>query len=102
MLIVYAGTEFLTADAIALALVDYSQALARVGAAESVEVPVREADGSVRTAIFLVGPASQLVAKETAPASGEELIDEGVVADLEARTRRLRPPTTGQYTDEWI
>jgi hypothetical protein len=101
MVIVYAGNEFLTGDAIALALVDFSQALARVGAAESVEVPVRDPDRSVRSAVFLVGPASQLVAKPVDP-DGEELVDEDAVADLKARTRRLRPPITDVSIEDWI
>lgn len=101
MLIVYAGTQLLTGDEIALALVDYSQELARMGAAESIEVPVRDPDGTQRTAIFLVGPSSQLVAKSV-DAEGDELIDEDTVAKLKARTRRLRPPPMEASIDEWI
>lgn len=101
MLIVYAGTQLLTGDEIALALVDYSQELARMGAAESVEVPVRDPDGTQRAAVFLVGPSSQLVAKSV-DAEGDELIDEDTVAKLKARTRRLRPPPMEASIDEWI
>lgn len=101
MVIVYAGTEFLTGDELALALVDFSQALARVGASESIEVPVRDPDGETRPAVFLVGPASQIVAKGVESA-GEELIDEGVVDELKARARRLRPSGEAGFVDEWI
>lgn len=101
MVIVYAGTEFLTGSDVALALVDYSQALARVGAAESISIPVRDDLGHDHEAVFLVGPASQLVATAVEDA-GDELIDEAVVTELKSRTRRLRPSVAGEYTDEWI
>lgn len=101
MIIVYAGNEFLTGDEIALSMVDFSQVLARVGAAESIEVPVRDPDGETRPAVFLVGPASQIVAKGVA-SDDEELIDAKVVEELKSRIRRLRPSTAGEYIDEWI
>ncbi|GAB2846597.1 hypothetical protein GCM10027024_22470 [Microbacterium insulae] len=101
MVIVYAGNEFLTGNDVALALVDYSQALARAGAAESIVIPVRDADGTDQEAVFLVGPASQLVAKPV-DGAGDELIDEAAVTELKTRTRRLRPSVAGEYIDEWI
>lgn len=100
MVVVYAGNEFLTGDELALALVDFSQALARLGSAESIEVPVRDPDGTTRAAVFLVGPASQIVAKGVD--SDDELIDEAVVEELKARTRRLRPSGSAGFVDEWI
>ncbi len=93
-LLIYAGGEYLTGDDIALALVDYSQALASVGTAESVEIPIREKDGSAGTAVFLVGPSSQIVAKSTHGDGQDELVDDAVVERLRARMRRLRPPPT--------
>lgn len=100
MMIVYAGNEFLTGDELALALVEYSRALATMGTAESVEVPIREADGSAGTAVFLVGPASQIVAKHVE--SDHELTDDAVLADLRARTARITKRNPGQFTDDWI
>lgn len=91
-LLMYAGGEYLTGDDIALALVEYSQALASVGTAESIEIPIREEDGSASTAVFLVGPASQIVAKSVHEDHGEELVDDALVDRLHARVRRLRPP----------
>ncbi|MFE7845814.1 hypothetical protein ACFUTX_11560 [Microbacterium sp. NPDC057407] len=102
MVIVYAGNEFRTGDDIALALVDYSQALARVNTAESVEVPVRDDDGQTSSAVFLVGPASQLVAKRVPSPEEDELVDEAVTEELRARIRRLRPAAGGEFIDEWI
>lgn len=88
--IIYAGSEFLTGDEIAVALLRYSAALAEVGDAETVTIPALEDDGSIGSVDLLVGPASQIVAM---PAGrGEtELIDDGIIAELDARTRRLRP-----------
>ncbi|WP_127819467.1 hypothetical protein [Microbacterium sp. CPCC 204701] len=88
--IIYAGSEFLTGDEIAIALLRYSAALAEVGEAETVTIPALEDDGSIGSVVLLVGPASQIVAKP-AGSGATELIDVGVLAELEARTRRLRP-----------
>lgn len=88
--IIYAGSEILTGDDIAVALLRYSEALAEVGQAETVTIPAMEPDGSIERVDMLVGPASQIVAVP-ARRDDTELIDEGVVEDLEARTRRLRP-----------
>lgn len=88
--IIYAGSEFLTGDEIAVALLRYSAALAEVGEAETVTIPALEEDGSIGSIDLLVGPASQIVARP-AGTGATELIDVGVLAELEARTRRLRP-----------
>jgi hypothetical protein len=101
MVIVYAGNEFLTGDDLALSLVDFGQALARVGSSESIEVPVRDPDGQTRPAVFLLGPASQIVAK-VVDSGNDELVDEAVVEQLKARTRRLRPSGAAGFVDEWI
>lgn len=88
--IIYAGSEFLTGDDIAVALMRYSAALAEVGEAETVTIPAVEPDGSIGAVDLLVGPASQIIARP-AGRGATELIDVGVLAELEARTRRLRP-----------
>jgi hypothetical protein len=86
----YAGGEYLTGDDIALALLDYSEALADAGTAASIEIPIRAEDGSLSSATFLVGPSSQIVAR-SARSSEDELLDDLVVARLRALTRRLHP-----------
>ena len=88
--IIYAHTELLTGDAIAVAVLHYSAALADNGLAETIEIPIIESDGSPSTALLLIGPASQIVAKG-AHTGMEELIDDDVVAELARRTRMLRP-----------
>lgn len=100
-LVIYAGEQYLTGDEIAHALVDYGQALAETGTAESITVPIREADGSDGTAVFLVGPASQIVVKSVT--SGQpELVDDQTVELIKARIRRLRPTTAGEVPDYWL
>ena len=88
--IIYAGTQVLTGDDIALAVMRYSGALAEAGMAETIAVPMIEADGSRGSVMILVGPASQIVAKD-ADIGGEELIDLQTVEELNAKIRRLHP-----------
>lgn len=88
--VTYAGSDFLTGDEIATALLECSEALAEAGEADTVSVPTREADGSVGLVMVLIGPASQIVARhELVP--GEELVDQDAVARLRAIERRHRP-----------
>lgn len=89
-LIIYAHTELLTGDAIAVAVLQYSAALAENGLAELIEIPIIEPDGFRNTALLLLGPASQIVAKG-ARTDREELFDTDLVAALRHRTRVLRP-----------
>ena len=89
-LLMYAGGEYLTGDEIAVALLEYRAALADNSTAESVEIPIIYRDGQRQTAIFLLGPASQIVAK-TVDGDRDELADQSTVDDLRARTRILRP-----------
>ncbi|WP_109210214.1 MULTISPECIES: hypothetical protein [Microbacterium] len=88
--VIYAGSDFLTGDDIAEALLYCSQALAEVGVAETVSVPTREEDGSIGNVMVLIGPASQIVARDVHE-DGEELVDATAVARLNAIQRRLRP-----------
>ena len=86
----YAGGQLRTGDEIATALLEYSAALAEAGTAGTVEIPVLSDDGRRVTATLLVGPASQIVLTDS-ESSGEELVDEYVLAGLRARTRGLHP-----------
>lgn len=91
--IIYAGDEYLTGDDIADALLAYSRALGDDERAEVVEIPVRSEDGSVITAKFLIGPASQIVSK-TAIGEGPEIEDAELVARLRQLTQGLESPTS--------
>jgi hypothetical protein len=86
----YAGGEYLTGDDIAGALLDYSEALAGVGSAASIDIPILTARGRREAATFLVGPSSQIVAT-AADVDAEELVDQDVVDRLRALTRALHP-----------
>jgi hypothetical protein len=102
--IIYAHTELLTGDAIAVAVLHYSAALADNNLAETIEIPIIEPDGSRSTALMLVGPASQIVAKGVRTEL-DELVDDDVVAELARRTRLLRPQGMAEIGDpdyvEW-
>ncbi|MDR7191061.1 hypothetical protein J2Y46_003919 [Microbacterium sp. BE35] len=87
--VTYAGSEFVTGNDIAAALLGCGQALAEAGEAEAVTVPTREPDGSVGEVTVLIGPASQMVARDAD--SDDELVDESAVARLKSIQRRLRP-----------
>ena len=89
----YAGSEFMTSDAVAAALLEYGAALAEGREAATVEIPVIEADGAESVALFLVGPASQIVSRNAETGIPEPDHAE-VVGRLEELTRRLRPTAT--------
>jgi hypothetical protein len=88
-LIHYADGSVLTGSAISRALVDYAQVLASNGASATVDIPTREDGGALGHATFLLGPASQMVAVAVDSAY-DEVVDEALVATLEAETRRQR------------
>jgi hypothetical protein len=88
--VTYAGSDFLTGDDIATALLECSEALAEAGEAETVSVPTREADGSVGLVMVLIGPASQIVARQV-KVDAEELVNPEAVERLRAIQRRHRP-----------
>ena len=89
--IIYAGDEYLTGDEIANALLAYGRALGEEERAGIVEIPVREEDGSVVTAKFLIGPASQIVMKSV-EGHGPELEDAELVGRLHELTRGVESP----------
>lgn len=106
MTIVYAGEEMTTGDEIAQALLKYSQALAESNSASTVEIPTLSEDGTRSSAMVLVGPASQIVARPV-ESSFEELRDPGVVERLTALTTELRPgrsypATISNDVPDWV
>lgn len=92
--ILYGGEEFLTGDEIADALLAYGRALGDDERAEIIEIPVREDDGTIVEAKFLIGPASQIVAKRVRH-EGPELEDSDLVVRLKDLTRAVESPTAG-------
>ncbi|MFS0895205.1 hypothetical protein [Microbacterium sp. 179-I 3D3 NHS] len=98
--ITYAGDEFLTGDDIADALLAYGRALGDENRAEIVEIPVRDGEGSIETARFLIGPASQIVTRPSHGADlGDEIEDPDLVHRLRELTRNVEAPA-GMPLDE--
>ncbi|MGA7148468.1 MAG: hypothetical protein WBX17_08295 [Microbacterium sp.] len=90
MVVNYAGGEFMTSDAIADALMQYSAALAEGHDAATIDLPIVTEDGNAGRAVFLVGPASQIVAR-TVTTDLPEPDDAADLEHLKAATRSLRP-----------
>lgn len=84
----YAGDSVLTGSELAHALLDYAEALALKGSSATVEIPSRLDDGSIGTANFLIGPASQLVS-ETVAGDEEEIEAPEIVARFRHETALL-------------
>ena len=100
-----------TGDDIAAGVLRYCEALAGSVVAEVIEIPVREADGSISRATLLVGPTSQMVVKEVR-SEFEEVVDFDVMRRLGERTRAQRQvagtqtttpdePAAAGAADEW-
>jgi hypothetical protein len=86
----YAGETLVTGTDIARALLAYAQALAVNEKSATVDVPLRQPDGSLGRGEFLIGPSSQIIA-ESYETDLPEVIDEALVASFEAATRALGP-----------
>lgn len=95
MRIHYAGGSELTGTAIADALLVLAEQLACAGSATTVDIPVRQHDGSIGRSRFLIGPASQMVA-ETEASRSDEIRDDALVSELVRRAEELRPHRVGQ------
>jgi hypothetical protein len=98
----YSSGSMLTGDSIALALLEYAEALTKDGRADIVEIPVVLPSGQAGTATLLIGPASQL-ASVTEESAAAEPLDESLVDELRSRAMRLGRPRPGetqtQYAD---
>ena len=97
----YSSGSMLTGEAIAQAVLEYAEALAKDGRADIVEIPVVLPSGRTGTATLLVGPSSQL-ASVTEESEHAVPTDDSLVEDLRDRTMRLGSPRPGvqqQYAD---
>jgi len=95
----YAEGSILTGDALAETVVRYARALAQVGTADTVDLPILLDEGGFGRSQLLIGPASQLV---TTPSDGDlpELVDAALVADLEDRLAALAPTPRAEPFDD--
>jgi hypothetical protein len=98
--IYYSSGSVLTGDAIAHAILEYAEALAKNGRADIVEVPVVLGSGNPGTATMLIGPSSQL-ASVTEESDLLQPQSDTLVEELHQRTRLLGspPPTVNNYVD---
>ena len=92
MRIHYAGGSELTGTEIADAVMDLAEELGRAGTAVTVEIPVRQPDGTIGRCRLLIGPASQIAA-ESEGSDYEEVTDPKLVETLVRRAEALRPHT---------
>ncbi len=86
----YAGESVLVSNAVGEAVLRYARALADTHSSDVVAIPVIEPGGEVARAEFLLGPASQLYSTP-APGEVELAADDDLVAELDGKTRILRP-----------
>ena len=97
----YSSGSILTGDAIAQAVLEFAEALAKDGRADIIEIPVVLGSGNHGTATLLVGPSSQLASvTEESEIAGP--VDELLVEDLRHRAQKVgthRPVTQPQYAD---
>lgn len=87
----YADQTFLTDERVAKALLAYARVLATVGQADVVRVPGVDEDGRVRHFELVIGPASQMLSRDTDDATVEMDVA-GTVLDLTERLERRLPP----------
>jgi hypothetical protein len=87
------GTSFLTGDRIASSLLSYLKALGQTEEFDVVEVPTLRNDGSAGRTTLMLSPASQVSAEWlVADADTDEVTDEALVADLDAKAAHLLGP----------
>lgn len=87
----YAGDLILTGTAIAHALLEYAEALAKSGTSATVDIPVRLPDGELSSSRILIGPASQVVSDtEPGEPDDDEIIDDELVAFFQNETLKLQ------------
>jgi hypothetical protein len=94
----YAGGSVITADPVCKATLRYARALAENRTSDVVSIPVLSEGGTVGLAHLLIGPASQLLSTPVLDPA-EDFPDDGIVAELERRTRGLQPPRP-EWPDE--
>lgn len=84
----YAGTSFVTGDAIARALIAYARVLTDNRSSDVVEVPISRRDGSPGRVELLIVPTNGMLF-ETEPTLVRDVIDESLILELHGRADRL-------------
>ena len=88
----YLSEQFITADSIADAIVDYAMTLAIVTAADVIEFPAIDSSGALRDVRMIIGPASQM-ASVTVDGTFVDIPTDKAVADIRSRNQRRLPPS---------
>lgn len=96
--IVYSGGAVLTGDAMAHSVALYAISLARIGAADTVRIPV-VADGLLSTVELVLGPASQLIIEDAGTEFESEFDDGDYLAHVVERRQLLDHPPTIQPSE---
>ena len=89
--VTYAGTSFITGNAIADSLLALVAALGVSRGTAAVQVPALDDNGEITSVDLVIGPASEVVAIAIATSS-PELIDTDAVRELDDRVRALAQP----------
>ena len=87
----YAAERFLTTDAVAAAVLNYSMVLAKNDTSDVVPIPIAF-EGKATTADIIIGPSSQITAIVVDEEPDVELDDEAALRDLAERVERLTYP----------
>jgi hypothetical protein len=87
----YSGDTFVTSDPIAEKVLEYARALGQAGSDDTIEIPAVDESGSVWKIQLLLGPASELVARQI---EGEEqdLEADDLLTDLDGRIASYDAP----------
>jgi hypothetical protein len=94
----YAGGSVITADSVCKATLRYARALAENHTSDVIAIPVLIDGGTFAMAHLLIGPASQFISMPVFDPA-EDFPDDGIVAELERRTRGLQP-SRPEWPDE--
>jgi hypothetical protein len=99
----YASGSFLTGDDIANALSSYATFLIERRSAASIDIPIRNVDGSDGRVTLVLGP-STVMASRTEPFCGPEIKDEALVRRLLDRSEgrsisTIHDDQSDQYVD---
>lgn len=86
----YSDDGFVTTDAVAERLLEYAKLLGRTGSDDVVQVPAVGDDGEIVSVELLIGPASQLLAREVV-APEVDLGSDDLLAELDRRIAKAGP-----------
>ena len=95
----YAGDTFVTSDRVADKVLEYARTLGQAGSDDTIHIPAVDDSGVIWQVQLLIGPASQLVARQV---EGDErnLDEDGLLDDLDRRIASFAPPLRTAVTPD--